>query len=149
MVFIVFKCYCTLVVSQNEHCQSSVTLPQCETFCKLYNLPIHYSHKQSHCCCKDDIESSTPGYVVIWDEGKFQPPRGARWKKFFQKLRKVHTKTPLPEPFFNKGASACNFIKKEALAQVLFCELCDISQNKTPFLTEFPVAASFQNKASY
>ena len=72
MSFLVFKCYCTLVVSQNEHCQSSVTLPQCETFYKHYNIPIQNSHKESHCCCKDDIESSTPGYVVIWDEGEFQ-----------------------------------------------------------------------------
>ena len=76
MIFLVFKCYCTLVVSQNEHCQSSVTLPQCEAFYKQYNLPMQNSHKESHCCCKADIESSTPGYVVIWDEGEFQ---SCRW----------------------------------------------------------------------
>ena len=41
-------------------------------------------------------------------------------------------------PFFNKVAGlrpeACNFIKKEALAQVFFCEFCEISKNT--YLTE-------------
>ena len=36
-------------------------------------------------------------------------------------------------PFFNKVAGgateACNFIKKETLAQVLFCEFLEISKN--------------------
>ena len=31
-------------------------------------------------------------------------------------------------------ASACNFMKKETLAQVFSCEFCEIS--KTPFFTE-------------
>ena len=39
--------------------------------------------------------------------------------------------------FFNKVIGlmqACNFIKKESLAQVFFCEFCDISENT--FFTE-------------
>ena len=36
--------------------------------------------------------------------------------------------------FFNEVAGACNFIKKETLAQVSSSEFCEIS--KTPFLTE-------------
>ena len=37
--------------------------------------------------------------------------------------------------FFNKVTGlACNFIQKETLAQVLFCEFCEIS--KSAFLTE-------------
>ena len=36
--------------------------------------------------------------------------------------------------FFNKVASACNFIKKETLAQVFYCEFCEISKNN--FFTE-------------
>ena len=39
--------------------------------------------------------------------------------------------------FLNKvaGLQACNFIKKETLAQVLSCEFCEISKNN--FFTEY------------
>ena len=47
--------------------------------------------------------------------------------------------------FFNKVAGlrpqACNFIKKEAPAQVFFCEFCEISWNTFCYRTP-PVAAS-------
>ena len=36
---------------------------------------------------------------------------------------------------------ACNFIKKEALAQVLSCEFCEISKNN--FFTEHVWTAAF------
>ena len=37
----------------------------------------------------------------------------------------------MPEPLFQKSCTpkACNFIKKETLAQVFFCEFCEISRN--------------------
>ena len=36
----------------------------------------------------------------------------------------------MPESFFNEVAGpACHFIKKGALAQVFFCEFCEISKN--------------------
>ena len=38
-------------------------------------------------------------------------------------------------------ASACNFIKKETLAQVFFCEFCEISKNTLSYRTPL-VAAS-------
>ena len=41
-------------------------------------------------------------------------------------------------------ASACNFIKKEALAQVFFCEFYEICENTFSYKTT-PVAASFLN----
>ena len=42
----------------------------------------------------------------------------------------------MPESFFllNLQVPACNFIKKETLAQVFSCEFCEISKNT--FLTE-------------
>ena len=44
--------------------------------------------------------------------------------------------------FFNKVAGlACNFIKKESLAQVFFCEFYEISKNNFFYRTP-PVAAS-------
>ena len=44
--------------------------------------------------------------------------------------------------FFNKVVGkACNFIKKESLAQVFSCEFCEISK-KTFFYRTPPVAAS-------
>ena len=45
------------------------------------------------------------------------------------KFRKIHRKTPKPEPLFNKLAEACNFIKKKTLAEIFFCEYCEISKN--------------------
>ena len=40
-------------------------------------------------------------------------------------------------------ASACNFIKKEALAQVFSCEFCEISKNN--FFTEYLRTTAFVN----
>ena len=49
-----------------------------------------------------------------------------------KKVFKIHRKTPGPKP------KACNFIKKETLAQVFSCEFCEISKNiffhKTPLV---------------
>ena len=51
-------------------------------------------------------------------------------------------KTTVPETLFNKVAGlACNFIKKESLAQVLPCEFFEISKN-TFFYRTPPVAVS-------
>ena len=49
-------------------------------------------------------------------------------KRWFQKFHKIHRKTPVPR------SQACSFIKKEALAQVFYCEFCKISKNA--FFTE-------------
>ena len=50
--------------------------------------------------------------------------------------------------FFNKVAGgACNFIKKESLAQVFSCEFCEISKN-TVFHTTPPGAASDSYRGS-
>ena len=49
-----------------------------------------------------------------------------------------------PERFCKKGvlpASACNFTKKETLAQVFFCEFCKIFKNTFSY-SILPVAAS-------
>ena len=48
-------------------------------------------------------------------------------------LRKFTGKYLCQRLFFNKGA--CNFIKKDTLAQVFFCEFCEISKNT--FFTEY------------
>ena len=52
-----------------------------------------------------------------------QPPEVFCKKRFSYKFRKIHRKTPVPEP------KACNFIKKESLTQVFSCEFCKISKN--------------------
>ena len=49
-------------------------------------------------------------------------------KGVFSKFHKIHRKRPVPV------LQACNFIKQEALAQVLSCEFCEISKNT--FFTE-------------
>ena len=52
---------------------------------------------------------------------KKQAPEVFYTKRCSQKFRKIRRKTPVPE--------ACNFIKKEILAQVFSCEFCEISKN--------------------
>ena len=44
-------------------------------------------------------------------------------KRCCWKFRKIHTKTPVPVSL------ACNFFKKETLAQVFSCEFCEIFKN--------------------
>ena len=43
-------------------------------------------------------------------------------------------KIPVPESLFNKGADPATLLKKETLAQVFSCKLCEISKNT--FFTE-------------
>ena len=52
-------------------------------------------------------------------------------------------KTPMPESLFQQSCRphACNFIKKETLAQVFSGEYCEISKNTFSYKTH-PVAAS-------
>ena len=60
-------------------------------------------------------------------------------KRCSLEFRKIHRKTPVPE--------ACNFIKKETLAQVFSCEFCEISENT--FLTEhFRTTGSEYNRSN-
>ena len=52
--------------------------------------------------------------------------------------------------FFNKVAGACNFIKKETLAQLFSCEFCDIFKNAFFYRTTLVVVSAniktrFQN----
>ena len=50
--------------------------------------------------------------------------------------------------FFNRVAGgACNFIKKESLAQVLSCEFCEIS--KSTFFYRTPLVAAFAHSKSW
>ena len=42
-------------------------------------------------------------------------------KVFLETSHKIHMETPVPESLFSQAA-ACNFIKKEALAQLFSCE---------------------------
>ena len=46
-----------------------------------------------------------------------------------------------PEVFFKKRLQACNFMKKENLAQVFSCEFCEISKN-TIFTEQLWMTAS-------
>ena len=55
-----------------------------------------------------------------------QPPEVFNKLRCSQKFRKFHRKTP----------EACNFIKKDALAQMSSCEICEIFKN-TFFINTF------------
>ena len=62
-----------------------------------------------------------------------QPPEVFFEKRCSKKFRKIHGKHLCQNLFFNKVAGlkpeACNFIKKETLAQAFSCEFCKISKN--------------------
>ena len=62
-------------------------------------------------------------------------------KGFLRNFAKFTGKNLCQSLFFNKVAGACNFIKKETLAQVSSCEFCEISKNTFCYRTP-PVAAS-------
>ena len=62
--------------------------------------------------------------------------RGVLYKRCSYKNRNIHRKIPVPE-----STESCSFIKKETLAQVFSCVLCEISMN-TFFYGTLPVAAS-------
>ena len=78
----------------------------------------------------------------------FERNRGSRPEVFCKKgiLRNFakFTGKHLCESLFNKVAgAACNFIKKETLAQVFFCEFCEICKNT--FFTEHSWGAASSN----
>ena len=51
-------------------------------------------------------------------------------KSVLRNFEKFAWKHPCQNPFFNKVAgAACNFIKKETLAQVFSCEFCELFKN--------------------
>ena len=62
-------------------------------------------------------------------------------KGVLRNFAKFTGKHPCQGLFFNKVAGPCNFLKKETLAQVFFCEFCKISKNTFSYRTP-PVAAS-------
>ena len=64
-------------------------------------------------------------------------------QKCFVKKSVLKRKTPVPESFFKikLQTSACNFIKKETLALMFFCEFCEIFKNTFFYRTPL-VAAS-------
>ena len=66
-------------------------------------------------------------------------------KKVFLKIHKINRKHLCQSLFFSKAADlrpeVCNLIKKETLAQVFSCEICEILKN-TFFYRRLLVAAS-------
>ena len=72
------------------------------------------------------------------------------FEQFLSKAEQGTLRSSHPEVFCKKGVlrnfekfrpHACNFIKKETLAQVFSCEFCEISKNTFSYRTP-PVAAS-------
>ena len=65
-------------------------------------------------------------------------------KKAFLEISQIHRKTLVPESLFLKKSyrpEARNFTKNEALAQVLSCDICEISKNT--FFHRTPLVAAY------
>ena len=71
------------------------------------------------------------GLLCIWIIQTEAATRSALWKKMFLEISQNSEENTCARISFLK---ACNFIKKETLAQVFLCEFCKIL--RTPFLTE-------------
>ena len=64
---------------------------------------------------------------------------------FFNKVAGLRPATLLKKKLWHRCfPEACNFIKKETLAQVFSCEFCELSKNTFSYRTP-PVAASVNN----
>ena len=70
-----------------------------------------------------------PKTVILLHNIKFHSIEAVSWRCSY-KFRKIHRKTPVP------GSQ-----KKKTLAQVVYCEFCEISKNTFSYRTP-PVAAS-------
>ena len=77
-----------------------------------------------------------------------QSPEVFYKKRYSQKFRKIHSKTPVSE-FLRKHLclKACNFIKKETLTQVFYCKFCEIFQ--IFFFTEHLRGTASVNETQY
>ena len=65
-------------------------------------------------------------------------------KVFLENSQISQENTCVKVSFSIKSQAACNFIKKETLAQVLYCEFCEISKNTFSYRIS-PVATSVIN----
>ena len=73
-------------------------------------------------------------YNFVWTYlGRSSRPDVFCKKGGLRNIAKLTGKHLCQSIFFNKVAGLCNFIKKETLAQVFYCEFCEISNNT--FLT--------------
>ena len=80
--------------------------------------------------------------VFLYQRAEAVARRGSV-KKYSSKFGKIHRKTLVRESTFliKLDALACNFIKKETLAQLFYCEFSEISENAFSYRTP-PLAAS-------
>ena len=64
-------------------------------------------------------------------------------KDVLRNVRKFTGKHRARVTLLIKLQAACNFIKKETLAQLFSCEFCEISKNTFPYRTPLVVAFTF------
>ena len=68
-------------------------------------------------------------------------PKAFYKKSVLRNFTKFTGKNLYQSLFFNRP-QACNFIKQDTLAQMFFCEFCEISKN--PFFHRTPLVAAFE-----
>ena len=92
-------------------------------------------------CTTNKLKCLTHFLIILWLK-----LRSSRQEVFWEKVilrnfTKLTGKQLCQGLFFNKVAyKACNFIKKEALAQVFSCEFCETSRNTFSYRTPLVVA---------
>ena len=91
---------------------------------------LHFGRSRNS-CFKDNLKKNL--YVASFSEAA---TRGVLYKKVFLEFSQSSQENTCARASFliKLQAKAFNFIKKEALAQVFFCEFCENSKNT--FFTE-------------
>ena len=92
---------------------------------------------------------NTSFMVTICRIYRSSPPEVFCKKGILRNYSKFTLKHLCQSLFFNKVAGlACNFIKKETLAQVFSCEFCEISKNIFSYRTPLVAASEFRKYSS-
>ena len=103
------------------------------------------SFNKSNTTIEENNNCWNPNWLFIWNivvrnlYEKEAATGSVLQKRCSWKCHKIHRKTPVPEP------KACNFIKRETLAQVFTCIFCEISKNIILYRKRL-VAASAPNR---
>ena len=92
-------------------------------------------------CTTNKLKCLTHFLIILWLKLRSSHQEVFWEKVILRNFTKLTGKQLCQGLFFNKVAyKACNFIKKEALAQVFSCEFCETSRNTFSYRTPLVVA---------
>ena len=106
--------------------------------CFVFNVNFEYVFPYCH-CTNNELS------IAHFSSNRRSQRKCSVRKGVLRNFAKLTRKHPCQSLFFNKGARACNFIKKETVAQLFSCEFCEISTS-TIFTEHLRATASLVRK---